>query len=205
MGNCSIRPNRGLHGLLFSPRVLWIREVTSCLLFENAATISSPDVQSNVPLSNIQEACYGCLQNAQYASANTLSTVRNCAKWWRQQWRRPRSLSASFSTSVSWSLRSCPSQTEECINCSAEFPSVFVDDFPRGLSEGCFFFLLFFPTSSVCCVASSERSLHKVWLSAELSSRQQRGVLGSFAWWGEMPISAQASRCTAHQGCFPFN
>lgn len=45
-----------------------------------------------------------------------------------------------FSTSVSWSLRSCPIQTEKCINCSAEFPSVFVDDFPRGLTEGCFFF-----------------------------------------------------------------
>lgn len=79
-----------------------------------------------------------------------------------------------FSTSVSWSLRSCPIQTEECINCSAEFPSVFVDDFPRGLTEGCFFFFsfFFFPTSSVCNVTSSERSLLKVWLSAELSSRR---------------------------------
>lgn len=58
-----------------------------------------------------------------------------------------------------------PAKTEECINCSAEFPSIFVDDFPRGLScqarEG----LVFFPpfsTLSVCSVASFERSLPKV-------------------------------------------
>lgn len=50
-----------------------------------------------------------------------------------------------------------------------------------------FFFGCFFsPTLSVCSVASSERSLPKAWLSAELSGRRQRGFLAPYAWWGEV-------------------
>lgn len=56
------------------------------------------------------------------------NTSSNCTKWCRRRRRRARFLSDSFS----WSLRSHPSQTEECINCFAEFLSVYIDDFPRG-------------------------------------------------------------------------
>lgn len=57
-----------------------------------------------------------------------LSTSSNFTKWHRQRQRRP----SSPPDSVSWSLRSSPSQTEECINCFAEFLSVFMDNFPCG-------------------------------------------------------------------------
>lgn len=107
-----------------------------------------PVIQSILTFSNVQGTCCGWLQKCQISQCQHITQSEEL--WWwrrRQQWRRPTSLSASSSTSVSWSLRSCPSQTEECINCSAEFPSVFADDFPRGLFEACFFFFFFFPPS----------------------------------------------------------
>lgn len=57
-----------------------------------------------------------------------LHTSNNCTKWHRQRQRRP----SSPPDSVSWSLRSSPSQTEERINCFAEFLSDCMDNFPRG-------------------------------------------------------------------------
>lgn len=56
------------------------------------------------------------------------NTSSNCTKWCRLRWRRASSPSDSFS----WSLRSRLSQTEECINCFAEFLSAYIDDFPCG-------------------------------------------------------------------------
>lgn len=124
------------------------RRYSVCYLGDAERT-RRPVIQSILTFSNVRGTCYGWLQKCQISSCQHITQSEKlckvaAARQRRQQWRRPTSLSASSSTSVSWSLRSCPSQTEECINCSAKFPSVFADDFPRGLSEACFFFFLFF-------------------------------------------------------------
>lgn len=79
-----------------------------------------------------------------------------------------------------------PAKTEECINCTAEFPSVFVDDFPRGLPSGtrkggwCF-------VDIVCLLClliwkDSSQSVIERWVKWSKAER----FLGSFAWWGEL-------------------
>lgn len=156
--------------------------VAFCLLF----AIFNPDARSDVPLSQKHSGPWWSLQMP--SMLNAAPPWMQNSTWWATVQKCRGSYSSSLvvfalpsSTSVSQSLRSCPSQMEECINRSAEFLSIFMDDFPRGLlvsnGGGCLFFPLSFLASSVCSAALSERSLPKAWLSAELSGRRQKASL----------------------------
>lgn len=106
-----------------------------------------------------------------------LSTSSNCRKWHRQRQRRP----SSSPDSVSCILRSSPSQTEECINCFAEFLSVFMDNFPCGPT----FPSPLLPLFSIFCLPHLKASLQR-----RLSTKFSGWWRERFAWWGELGHSS---------------
>lgn len=148
----------------------WKQEVPFWRLSANAAAVPS-QMRNQMQLSKkewlkrlvwMPEKCPMCC-----CQTGKLSTSSNCTKWHRQRQKRP----SSPPDGVSWSLRSSPSQTEECINCFAEFLSVFMDNFPHGPPVP-------HPssTSSVCFVASSENIFTKCVWAPSSAADAERGL-----------------------------
>lgn len=123
---------------------------------------------------------------------------------------------STFSTSALLSLRSCPShravhQMLCCISIHRHrrVPTWFFSQRRTNRVWCLFFFLIFFHWLHLSALSYLKEDSLRGWLTFELDGRQQRKIswhLYLMRWRrAQMPFSAQASICTPHQGCFPFN
>lgn len=197
------KKKRGLHGLIFRLRVLWIQEVTLCNLFVicKAETIYNPDVQSNMPLSRNRVARSKSLQNAQYAKYGYAISAdpQNSA-----QWPIVQSGWGSYSKSLVLLLILIPPRQvfhspSELVPAKLRSASISLLNFHPSLwmispvvplvenREGGVLFFFSFLSDIVCLLC------HLVWKEPSQSATERwvkwspaESILGSFAWWGEI-------------------